>query len=390
MSDSIRSSHTPDHEEALRQLQQSVVANKCWACGCLHGSLKAIEQAYPARQRSVELDSVLQALRQRLVEVRYDCLGCDPCHPPLAMNALQIDAEVCTSEQPEQRIGWPPLPGSYTARRYQAGVAVCALTNHALAEAVAKAAGPEVSIVGTLQTENLGIERLIQNVLANPNIRFLLLCGEDSRQAVGHQPGQSLVALARAGIDGTGRIIGAMGRRPVLRNVDPQVVDRFRQVVEVVDRIGLEDPAEIVATTRVYADRWPGPAEAFVPEPVACLQGYLPERTLPDPAGYFVVYVDRARQTLSLEHYSNQGLLDAVIEGRTAAELYTPAIEKGLISQLDHAAYLGKELARAQAAMSSGQPYEQDAAPQQQGQTDQKEQKSVTCCCKSSCGGTPS
>jgi tetrahydromethanopterin S-methyltransferase subunit A len=40
------------------------------------------------------------------------------------------------------------------------------------------------------------------------------------------------------------------------------------------------------------------------------------------------------------------------------------AIERNLISRLDHAAYLGRELARAEYALSSGEPYVQDAAPE--------------------------
>jgi tetrahydromethanopterin S-methyltransferase subunit A len=83
-----------------------------------------------------------------------------------------------------------------------------------------------------------------------------------------------------------------------------------------------------------------------------------------DPAGYFVIYVDRGRGLLSLEHYLNDGLLDVVIEGANAAELYTPAIDRGLISRLDHAAYLGRELARAEASLNSGEPFVQDAAPE--------------------------
>jgi tetrahydromethanopterin S-methyltransferase subunit A len=83
-----------------------------------------------------------------------------------------------------------------------------------------------------------------------------------------------------------------------------------------------------------------------------------------DPAGYFVIYVDRDRGLLSLEHYLNDGLLDMVIEGGTAAEVYTPAIDRGLISRLDHAAYLGRELARAEYNLHSGEPFVQDAAPE--------------------------
>ena len=63
---------------------------------------------------------------------------------------------------------------------------------------------------------------------------------------------------------------------------------------------------------------------------------------VPDPAGYFVVYVDQSRRLLSLEHYRNNGMLDTVIEGKSAAELYTPSIERNLVSSLDHAAYLGR------------------------------------------------
>ena len=83
-----------------------------------------------------------------------------------------------------------------------------------------------------------------------------------------------------------------------------------------------------------------------------------------DPAGYFVIFIDRARRLLILEHYKNNGVLTTIIEGRSAAELYMTAIERALISQLDHAAYLGRELARAEHAVSSGEPYVQDAAPE--------------------------
>ena len=85
---------------------------------------------------------------------------------------------------------------------------------------------------------------------------------------------------------------------------------------------------------------------------------------IPDPAGYFVVYVDRQRRLLSLEHYRNDGTLNVIIEGLTPGEVYTPAVEKGLISRLDHAAYLGRELARAEHALRTGGPYKQDGAPE--------------------------
>lgn len=94
------------------------------------------------------------------------------------------------------------------------------------------------------------------------------------------------------------------------------------------------------------------------------MRGSLPTRMVSDPAGYVVIFPDYARSLLSLEHYANNGILGIAIEGHTAAELYMTAIERNLISRLDHAAYLGRELARAEHALSSGKPFVQDAAPE--------------------------
>lgn len=361
-------------QEALQRLQEAMAEEKCRACGCFHNLLPALERAFPNGEGPRELRRMVEAAKGCLVEQRYDCLGCEECLPPLVMNALTqalgeavSDLEVCPTEKVVARQGWPPLPGAYQVLRYQAPVAVCTLTAEDLAAAVASEAGPEIALVGTLHTENLGIERLIQNVLANPHLRFVIVCGPDSQQAVGHFPGQSLVALARQGINERRRIVGAQGRRPVLKNLDPEAVARFREVVEAIDLIGETDVPQVLLEAKRCAARNPGPARPFaLSHIVAPVPGYLPLRMVSDPAGYFVVYVDRGRGVLSLEHYRNDGLLDTVIESDTAAELYTPAIDRGLISRLDHAAYLGRELARAEESLRSGEPFVQDAAPEKQ------------------------
>jgi tetrahydromethanopterin S-methyltransferase subunit A len=278
------------------------------------------------------------------------------------------------------------LPGAYTVRRYRAPVAICTLTDAPLATAIARAAPPEVALVGTLQTENLGIERLILNVLANPTIRFLLVCGADSRQAIEHLPGQSLVAFARSGLDARGRIVGAYGKRSVLRNVSPEAVQHFRHTVEMLDLVGHTALSVILDVARTCALRNPGPAVALAPERlIVPLTGYLPSRMIPDPEGYFIIYVEYAQGTLSFEHYRKEGILDTIIEGHWAAELYIPAIDRGLVSRLDHAAYLGRELARAEHALRAGTRYVQDAAPEQQSRA-----PGPTCACDSACGSGPS
>lgn len=384
MSATHHQADTPNVNEAVKQLKDAAAAKKCWHCGCLHSSARAIEEAYPKSARPEQLASIVELARSRLSDVKYDCLGCEVCWPALAINALGVEGDACPSEAAGAREGWPPLPGSYNVLRYHAPAAVCTLTDESLTRTVVTAAGMEIAIVGTMQTENLGIERLMRNALANSNIRFVVLCGADSRQAIGHLPGQSLIALSRSGVDERMRIIGAQGKRPVLRNVSREAVEHFRRTVEIVDLIGETSVPQILDETKNCALRNPGPAEAFAgTRSVAAVTGYIPQRMVSDPAGYFVVFPDCGRRLLMLEHYRNDGVLDIVIEGHTPAELYIPAIERNLISRLDHAAYLGKELARAEQVMLNGGSYIQDAAPEVEGE---HSTKPMPCGCVSSCG----
>ena len=136
--------------------------------------------------------------------------------------------------------------------------------------------------------------------------------------------------------------------------------------MEVIDLIGTSDLEQILSAARACAGRNPGVAEPFaLDSTIVPVPGQLPEKMVSDPAGYFVIFVDRARGLLSLEHYRNNGVLTKIVEGHSAAEVYMTAIERALLSRLDHAAYLGRELARAEHSLSSGEAYIQDAAPEQ-------------------------
>lgn len=254
-------------EEARRQIEKAAAAKKCWPCGCLHGALGSIERAFPSGSLPSDLVAVLRAAGERLETTRYDCRGCSVCFPALAVNALDeagVEVEdACRNGAVETRQGWPPLPGDYTVLRFGAPVAVCTLTSGDLARSIARQAGPEISLVDTLQTENLGIERVPHNVVANPNMRFLILCGEDSRQRIGHLPGQSFLAPARAGLDERSRIVGAHGKRPVLHNISREAVEHFRRTVEIIDRVGVVEPATVLEVARRYGERDVGAAEPF-------------------------------------------------------------------------------------------------------------------------------
>jgi len=149
-----------------------------------------------------------------------------------------------------------------------------------------------------------------------------------------------------------------------MRNVPPDAVEAFRKQVEVIDLIGRDLPKEILAAAAACSARDPGPAETFAGLPVISRTVAHPaDRLVLDPAGHFVIFPDARQRTLVVEHYRNDGVLDHVIEGRIPTELYATAIALGLITRLDHAGYLGQELARAHYAMLTGHPFVQDAAP---------------------------
>jgi tetrahydromethanopterin S-methyltransferase subunit A len=359
-------------EAALRvicaQIARAVAAPKCHPCGCLHQAVETLAATAVGRK---ELAPALAAARQVVRPKAYDCLGCAVCYPAVAANTFAdafSDAgeapNLCPTAAPEERAGWPPLPGDYQVVRFRAPVAVCTLNNSDLAVELARRASEGLAIVGTLHTENLGIERLIRNVGANPHLRFLILCGTDTQQAIGHLPGQSLASLFREGIDERGRIRGARGKRPVLKNVRPAQVASFLRHVELVDHIGEEAPHRIQAAIEACVARNPGPVTASpVDTAVATVHATEPQRLVPDAAGFFVVYPDVRRQRLVVEHYTTAGVLDCVIEGRTAAAVSSTAIERHLVGRLDHAAYLGRELARAELSLKTGAAYVQDRAP---------------------------
>ena len=351
-----------------QQIEAAIAARKCHSCGCLHQTIEALAETEPGKG---ELAGLLARARAVFTAKKYDCLGCPICYPAIAANAFTEAypeqgecLSLCPTDEPEQRSGWPPLPGDYSLLRYGAPVAVCALNSDKLVQQIVQRKADGLAIVGTMHTENLGIERVIKNTLANPNIRFLLLCGEDTQQAVGHLPGQSFDSLFNNGLDERGRIIGAKGKRPLLKNVTGDEVAAFLQQVELLSMIGEDNPDTVAQAIAACAVRNPGCYPLpFGAAPIERIQVSEPKRLTLDKAGYFVVYPESRTRRLIVEHYSNQGVLNCVLEGSSTGALYSEAIARGLLTRLDHAAYLGRELARAEQSLLSGTAFVQDAAP---------------------------
>ena len=98
------------------------------------------------------------------------------------------------------------------------------------------------ALSGTVQTENIGFEKIVCNIVANPNIRYLILGGPESP---GHSTGEALKALLSNGVDEKKRIIGTKAPHPVLFNVPMEFIERFRKQLTLVD-LQFESDVELI------------------------------------------------------------------------------------------------------------------------------------------------
>ena len=139
---------------------------------------------------------------------------------------------------------YPPEEGSYLRGNDLSPAAVCVLLHthydkipSYLQELVRTSIESGVALAGYLQTENIGIEKIICNIVSNPNIRYLIICGVESP---GHQPGQTLSALIQNGVDDKRRIIGAEAPTPHLYNIPIEAIERFRKQITMIN-LAIED-----------------------------------------------------------------------------------------------------------------------------------------------------
>ena len=81
-----------------------------------------------------------------------------------------------------------------------------------------------------------------------------------------------------------------------------------------------------------------------------------------DSAGVFKIFTDRIEEVLVAVYYESIQMDKPVqvIKGRTAESVYLKIMEMGLISELNHAAYLGSELSKAEIALRIGKEFIQD------------------------------
>jgi N5-methyltetrahydromethanopterin:coenzyme M methyltransferase subunit A len=156
-------------------------------------------------------------------------------------------------------LGWPMLKGEYKIGSSDSCVAVVTCGSHLDDDALTQAGA---AISGSCKTENLGIEKLVSHIIANPNIRFLIVAGAEVK---GHITGEAILMLHQNGIS-KNRIVGAKGAIPYIENLSEESVKRFMDQIECIDMINAEDIDEITQKIKECTAKDPGayPAEPLL------------------------------------------------------------------------------------------------------------------------------
>ena len=127
-------------------------------------------------------------------------------------------------------------------------IAICTLSSLDLLEQISRdqILMKKIILVGSLLSENKGIDEIIQYSKDNESLAHIILCGTDTN---GHLAGHSLLSLFDRGISCGGRILNSKGHRPYL-TVNYDDVERFRNRVSVHNLLGIVD----IEYIRKYVD----------------------------------------------------------------------------------------------------------------------------------------
>lgn len=89
----------------------------------------------------------------------------------------------------------------------------------------------DLLIAGRLHSENKGIDKMIDFCINHPHLKYIILCGKDTK---GHLPGDALISLFENGLNANGKIIGTNAPSPFICSQKENVI-KFKKQVSVID-----------------------------------------------------------------------------------------------------------------------------------------------------------
>jgi tetrahydromethanopterin S-methyltransferase subunit A len=366
-------------KEIFEDLKYISEIKKCSFCGCNKDTLKEFAELAESNNEKELADEANKIESKIANQKKYECIGCNPCYPADISNLLfEMDdndttekegacsSQSCLSDTPKPKNKWPIERGNYFIGNEKSSVAINTLSNTDLPKEIVKTLKDKIAIVGYCETENIGVEKIVKNIISNPNIRTLIVCGNESGKDMmgGHFSGQAIISLHTNGINEKNRIIGAKGKRPVVKNLNKEQVEHFQSQVEIIELIGNNSIEDIKQNVEIALSK---EKQIFSEQVINGISNNEiiaknPEKLRLDKKGYFVIIPDKSEHKIFVEYYANTGELLQTIVGDDASSIYYTIIEKDFISKLDHCAYLGKELTKAEYFIKYDIPYRQDKA----------------------------
>ena len=80
-----------------------------------------------------------------------------------------------------------------------------------------------------------------------------------------------------------------------------------------------------------------------------------------DPYGYFLIRLNRKKKLIEVGLCKEKNVVSVKLDGKLPQEIYYTVLRERMVSSLQHAAYLGKELHKAYVALKLGIEYVQDS-----------------------------
>ena len=254
---------------------------------------------------------------------------------------------------------WPFVRGDYTVVDATAQVVVATANHESFGKALAARPPAGLCMAAALHTPS-DVADLLRAVSANLSIESVICAGEDSAK---RPLNTALLKLGRDDEIPDG-VVGSL-MNSIAAQLDATELSALRRRVEFVDMLGCGDLGKITAQVESAAAGSQGANVGFVTQET---ESGVPRLVLPrdtrysaksDKTGRFKISLEE--QSIAVEHYSGKNELLRVIEGKTARDICLAIIRNGWVSRLDHAAYLGRELARAETALREGRSFKQDS-----------------------------
>lgn len=258
---------------------------------------------------------------------------------------------------------WPFIPGRYHVVDDTAPVIVVMPDNEMLAETLSALSVQGLCMISPICRSASDVEKLTRNVEANLAVHWIVLVGGEEGKAYPAVEALCAIFDDDEGISDKARRI-AHGARGKLKAFDFAALQKRVDVVNMLDCVEVD---KIIAGVVKHASVANRPDAGFVVQghdTTLGVQRVIAPTSIShdyqhDKAGKFIIGTDK--NYIVAEHYNSKGELLRLIQGASARDLSIMLIRNGWVSRLDHAAYLGRELALAEIAVQHGVPYERKA-----------------------------